>query len=115
MQSATVKQMANAGVAKWLWARFSKAIVEKLPPGHWLWDADHREVVKGFGARRQVDGVFYYLRYRLHGRQRIKSIGRHGSPFTPDTARTEAKCMLGLVANNVDPHDEETRIQLPSA
>jgi integrase len=89
--------------------KITKAIVEKLPPGHWLWDADHREVVKGFGARRQVDGVFYYLRYRLHGRQRIKSIGRHGSPFTPDTARTEAKRMLGLVANNVDPHDEEIK------
>ena len=54
--------------------KITKAIVEKLPPGHWLWDADHREVVKGFGARRQVDGVFYYLRYPLHGRQRIKSM-----------------------------------------
>jgi integrase len=86
--------------------KITKTIVEKLPPGEWLWDADHREVVKGFGARRQVDGVFYYLRYRLQGRQRIKSIGRHGSPYTPDTARNEAKRMLGLVANNIDPFIE---------
>jgi hypothetical protein len=63
----------------------------------------HREAVKGFGARRQTDGVFYYLRYRAGGRQRMQSIGRHGSPWTPDTARTEAKKLLGLVAGGKDP------------
>jgi hypothetical protein len=33
----------------------------------------------------------------------MKSIGRHGSPWTPDTARTEAKRLLGVVAGGTDP------------
>jgi integrase len=65
----------------------------------WLWDS----TVKGFGARRQRDGVFYYLRYRHNGAQIMKSIGRAGSPWTPDTARNEAKRLLGVVAAGADP------------
>jgi integrase len=83
--------------------RITKTEVERLSPGdEWLWD----DVVKGFGARRQVDGVFYYLRYRINSRQRMKRIGRHGSPWTPDSARTDAKKRLGLVAAGVDPFEE---------
>ncbi len=59
--------------------------------------------MKGFGARRQNNGVFYYLRYRLHGRQHMRSIGRHGSPWTPDTARREAQQALGEVAKGQHP------------
>jgi integrase len=76
--------------------------VEALREG-WLWDAGHRSAVVGFGARRQRDGVFYYLRYRLSGRQRMLSIGRHGSPWTPELARRKAKELLGLVAASEDP------------
>jgi integrase len=65
----------------------------------WLWDSS----VVGFGARRQRNGVFYYLRYRYAGAQRMQSIGRHGSPWTPDTARVEARRLLGIVAGGDDP------------
>jgi len=65
----------------------------------WLWD----DKVIGFGARRQTKGVFYYLRYRRNGTQTMHSIGRHGSPWTPDTARIEAKRLLGVVAGGDDP------------
>jgi integrase len=65
----------------------------------WLWDTS----VVGFGARKQTRGVFYYLRYRLNGSQIMKSIGRHGSPWTPDTARTKAKELLGTLAGGADP------------
>src|SRR5271165_7090479 len=65
----------------------------------WLWDTS----VNGFGARRQTQGVFYYLRYRHNGTQIMKSIGRHGSPWTPDTARTRARELLGTVASGADP------------
>jgi integrase len=85
--------------------KITKTAVERLQPGDdWLWDS----VVKGFGARRQIDGVFYYLRYRFNGSQRIKSIGRHGSPYTPDTARTKAKEKLGKLASGADPFAAET-------
>jgi integrase len=65
----------------------------------WLWD---RKCV-GFGARRQRNSIFFYVRYRLNGSQVVKSIGRNGSPWTCDTARTEAKRLLGIVASGVDP------------
>src|SRR5262249_61685105 len=65
----------------------------------WIWD----DKVVVFGARRQTNGVFYYLRYRHNGGQVMRSIGRHGSPWTPDTARTEAKRLLGVVAGGDDP------------
>src|SRR5262249_19012106 len=66
----------------------------------WLWD----DKVIGLGARKQTRGVFYYLRYRHNGTQIMKSIGRHGSPWTPDTARNEARRLLGIVASGFDPH-----------
>src|SRR6516225_2868272 len=65
----------------------------------WLWDT----TCIGFGARRQTNNVHYYVRYRRNGDQIIKSIGRHGAPWTPDTARTKAKQLLGLVAGGTDP------------
>src|SRR5262249_53679179 len=50
----------------------------------------------------------YLLRYRLNGHQRFVSIGRHGT-WTPDTARNEARRLLGLVASKVDPSSERVR------
>jgi integrase len=64
----------------------------------YLWDTS----VTGFGARRQTNGVFYYVRYRHNGAQVVKSIGRHGA-LTPDTARAKAKQLLGVVAGGTDP------------
>ncbi|PPQ33381.1 hypothetical protein CCR94_01925 [Rhodoblastus sphagnicola] len=68
------------------------------------WDAG-RGSVSGFGARRQKGAsVTYVLKYRTaEGRQRWHTIGKHGAPWTPDTAREEAKKILGLVARGDDP------------
>ena len=44
------------------------------------------------------------VRYRHNGTQIVRSIGRHGSPWTPDTARNEARRLLGIVASGFDPH-----------
>jgi integrase len=64
----------------------------------YLWDTH----VTGFGARKQTNGTFYYVRYRHNGQQVVRSLGRHG-PLTPDTARSNAKQLLGTVASGVDP------------
>jgi integrase len=64
----------------------------------WLWDTH----CVGFGARRQTNGVFYYVRYRHGGGQIVRSIGRHG-PMTPDTARAKARQLLGVVAGGANP------------
>src|SRR5262245_25557632 len=63
-----------------------------------MWD--HKLV--GFGARRQIKGVHFYVRFRMNGAQIVKSIGRLG-PWTCDTARNEATRLLGIVASGVDP------------
>jgi len=85
-------------------AKITKSVVDRLQPGSMVWDT----TLVGFGARRQLRHVHYLLRYRMNGRQRFISIGRNGT-FTPDTARTEAKRLLGLVAQHVDPASERVQ------
>jgi hypothetical protein len=81
-------------------AKITKREVDRLAPGQVVWDTE----VKGFGIRRQTtDAVFYLLRYRLNGKQSFYSIGRHGSPWTPEMARKEAKRLQGQVASGIDP------------
>jgi integrase len=80
--------------------------VRALRPSETVWDA----TVPGFGARRQTgQAVSYFLKYRNgDGRQRWHSIGRHGAPWTPETARAEARRLLGAVAAGFDPAAERT-------
>src|SRR4051794_14712590 len=75
--------------------------VRSLQPGQIIWDS----VVTGFAARRQTGPkVSYVIIYRTRqGRQRLYTIGRHGSPWTPDDARIEATRLLGDVARGDDP------------
>jgi integrase len=75
--------------------------VRALKPRQTVWDA----AVAGFGARRQQSpAVSYVLIYRTReGRQRWHTIGRHGAPWTPETAREEAKRLLGKVVGGIDP------------
>ena len=86
--------------------------VQALKPDQTIWDAGHREAVRGFGARRQRDAVAYFIKYRAHGRQRFYTIGVHGSPWTPEKARREAKRLLGLVAGGKDPADAKAQARL---
>jgi integrase len=69
-----------------------------------LWDNQ----VQGFGIRARSGGTkSYILHYRVgSGRGaplRKLTIGKHGSPWTPETARTEAKRLLAEVAAGRDP------------
>src|SRR2546429_5586667 len=79
--------------------------VRALGPGETIWDAS----LSGFGARRQKsNAVSYVLFYRTkEGRQRWFTIGRHGAPWTPESARAEAKRLLGNVAHKADPAAEK--------
>ena len=89
--------------------------VQALKPGETIWDADHREAVRGFGVRRQRVQATYVLKYRVFGRQRFVTIGPHGAPWTPELARREAKRLLGLIANGKDPADEKAKARLQAA
>jgi integrase len=64
----------------------------------YLWDS----AVQGFGARRQTNGVFFYVRYRVNGSQIVRSLGRLGA-LTPEAARAKARQLLGQVSGGVDP------------
>ncbi len=78
--------------------------VAKLGPGGVSWD-EGKGAVTGFGARRQRGpNVTYVLKYRAaDGTQRWQTIGRHGSLWTPETARAEAERLRGAIASGVDP------------
>lgn len=72
-----------------------------MSPDTTIWDTD----VSCFGARRQKsEAISYIVFYRTaENRQCLHTIGRHGAPWTPETARREAKRLLGSVANGADP------------
>jgi integrase len=83
--------------------KITKRAVDQLSagaPDKVLWDTE----LKGFGVRCRAAGAKHYvLKVRVGGRQRWLTIGRHGSPWTPDTARREAIRLLGLKASGSDP------------
>ncbi|WP_426410034.1 tyrosine-type recombinase/integrase [Bradyrhizobium ganzhouense] len=89
--------------------------VQALEAGATVWDAGHKEAVRGFGVRRQRGGPVYVLKYRFAKRQRFYTIGPHGSPWTPDLARKEAKRLLGKVADGKDPADEKALAALQAS
>lgn len=66
-----------------------------------IWDT----TVASFGIRcRRGGSKFYCLKYRLlSGRQRWATIGRHGLPWTVETARREVRRLLGQIVDGEDP------------
>jgi integrase len=82
----------------------TKRTLAALPPKSTVWDTG-KGAVSGFGARRQKGAsIAYVVKYRTSdGRQRWATIGRHGSPWTPDLARAEALRLLADAAKGGDP------------
>lgn len=79
--------------------KITKRTVDSLKAGDVVWDGD----VRGFGVRCQRRDKTYVLKCRYQGRQRWLTIGKHGSPWTPEKARKEAVRLLGLIASDKDP------------
>ena len=73
--------------------RITVRVVETIQPGEIVWD----NVVRGFGLRCQRSRKIYVLKASIGGRVRWFSIGEHGTPWTPDTARKEAQIMWGKI------------------
>jgi integrase len=88
--------------------------VKAALPSHtdtFLWDPE----LRGFGIKITPKGAkTYVLQYRMGGRgtpTRRYTIGTHGSPWTPATAREEAQRLLLQVKRGVDPQlsDQQRR------
>lgn len=90
--------------------KITKRVVEALLSGQSLFDTE----VKGFGARRQKEAITYFVKTTVKGQQQWITIGRHGSPFTPDTARAEALKLLGHVVQGADPAQARREERLAS-
>jgi integrase len=88
-------------------AKLTKRVVDAAEAGSaaaFIWDDE----VKGFGLRIAPGGTkSYVLNYRAgRGRnapQHRITIGKHGSPWTPELARREALRLLGSIAAGADP------------
>ena len=71
--------------------KIGMAIINAMPPDTTIWDTD----LKGFCARRQKSAaISYLLKTRVAGRIRWFTVGRHGQPWTPETARKYALKIL---------------------
>ncbi|MBW8637329.1 tyrosine-type recombinase/integrase [Hoeflea sp. WL0058] len=91
--------------------KLTKSVVDHAHPAdrdYFLWDSD----LKGFGIKISKGGrKTYVCKYRVGaGRSaptRRYTIGAHGSPWTVDQARAEARRILGRAANGEDPAQEK--------
>lgn len=88
-------------------AKLTKRVVDAAEAGASaaiLWDDE----VKGFGLRVSPGGTKSYILFYRAGRGRNApqhriTIGKHGSPWTVELARREARRLLGVVAAGEDP------------
>src|SRR5258708_4558703 len=88
--------------------QITKEAVDRLPPGETIWCVKPR----GFGVRRQRRDAVYILKARVHGRQRFITIGVHGKPWTPETARRRAVELFGTIAAGGDPASERDAVKV---
>ena len=71
-----------------------------------VWDSG----IPGFGIKINPGGTkTYIVQVRIQGRSRRFTIGRHGSPWTPETARKRALAILGSISQGIDPSAQQPR------
>ncbi len=96
--------------------KFTKTAIDRAKPkadDYFLWDGE----LKGFGIKIARGGrKSYVCKYRAgSGRTaptRRMTIGAHGSPWTVDQARAEARKLLGRAANGEDPAKEKQQAKM---
>ncbi|WP_290480560.1 MULTISPECIES: tyrosine-type recombinase/integrase [unclassified Hyphomonas] len=87
--------------------KLTKTVIDKAEPSDrdfFLWDKD----LKGFGLKVCPSGRKVYVCQYRHGSgrrapTRRMTIGAHGSPWTVESARNEARRLLGAAVQGQDP------------
>ena len=85
-------------------AKITKRSVDALEPTDGkearLWDTElNGFCVRGYPSGRKV----YSITYRIRGRFRWHTIGKHGDPWTAESARKKAQELIGEIAKGIDP------------
>lgn len=79
--------------------RITKTSVDRLKPGQTLRDTE----VVSFGVRARAKARSYFIHKKVKGTDEWITIGRHGAPWTAETARKEAGRLLGEIAHGARP------------
>jgi integrase len=95
--------------------KITKTLVDSSQPepaDYFIWDRE----LKGFGLKVSRGGrKTYVCQYRTaggrSGNTRRLTIGPHGSPWTVEKARSEARKILGRAANGEDPAQEKQALK----
>jgi integrase len=88
--------------------QITKEAVDRLKAGETIWCMKPR----GFGVRRQRRDAVYMIKARINGRQRFVTIGTHGKPWTPETARQRAVELFGVIAAGGDPASDRDQAKI---
>jgi integrase len=84
------------------------AMKPKVTKDVFLWDGK----LSGFGVRcRPSTERYYFIKMRAGKRQRWITIGKHGAPWTAETARSEALRLLGKREDGRDPGAERDTLK----
>lgn len=102
--------VVDPGMSTMATGKVTKRAVDALAGNgtkQFLWDDE----LRGFGLQVTPSGAKSYVyQYRLGGREAAKrryTIGRHGSPWTPASAREECERLALMVGQGVDPADAD--------
>lgn len=85
--------------------RITKSAIARLGPNEVIRDTE----LTGFGARSRAKVITYFVEKKVRRRRMFITIGRHGSPWTADTARKKASSLLVEMAAGGDPVERQRR------
>lgn len=88
-----------------LYGRITKTTVERLEPNQVLRDTE----LKGFAVRSRAKARSYFVQKKVNGRVQWITIGRHGAPWTAETARKRAAKLLLELMNGQSPNERKRK------
>ena len=76
-----------------------KARITKKAGERWNRGRGHR-----LRSSAREEEVSYIIKTRIHGRQKLITTGKHGTPWTPETAPKKALKILADTTRGIDPN-----------